>query len=580
MLDDFDYTEDTTNTGPRSYAQDFKNASMTQTCKQCSAGFEITDSDLAFYEKVSPEFNGKKELIPPPTLCPSCRQQNRFAFRNERCLYHRKCDLTGKQIISIYSADKPYIVYEQNAWWSDQYDPLQYGREFDFSRPFFEQFNELNLAVPKIAIQNANSENSEYTNYSAKNKNCYLVVGGLGAEDCLYGYRIFYSSDCVDCYDLFKCQRCYECIESSDLFQSVGCRNCHNSSDLQFCENCNGCTQCFGCINLRNKSFQVFNEQLTQEEYRARMEEIRLGTFPGLQEKIAALHQKAPHRFATILQCEDSTGDQLLECRNCKNCYTFKHSQDCSECAVGENDRDCRDCNFSDDCELQYFSSNLQDNYHIAFCMLTWYVKDCFYCMNSFNSNHLFGCTGMKKQEYCILNKQYTKEGYEALLPKIIDHMKKTGEWGQFFPASLSAFGYNETIAQEYFPLSQAEVLQKGWKWHHEEVAVANYLGAKVEVPLPIADVSDDITKQILTCDVTKRPYKIIPQELVFYRDMNLPIPHKCPDQRHKERMARANPRRLWSRQCANCQKPIETTYATDRPEVVYCEECYLSTVY
>jgi hypothetical protein len=27
-------------------------------------------------------------------------------------------------------------------------------------------------------------------------------------------------------------------------------------------------------------------------------------------------------------------------------------------------------------------------------------------------------------KEYCILNKQYTKEEYEILVPKIIEHMK------------------------------------------------------------------------------------------------------------------------------------------------------------
>jgi len=31
--------------------------------------------------------------------------------------------------------------------------------------------------------------------------------------------------------------------------------------------------------------------------------------------------------------------------------------------------------------------------------------------------------------KYCILNKQYSKEEYEELVPKIIEHMQKTGEW-------------------------------------------------------------------------------------------------------------------------------------------------------
>lgn len=146
---------------------------MQKNCRQCDVVFDISDVDLAFYEKVSPVFNGKKELIPPPILCPPCREQQRMLFRNEWSFYHRSCDLTGKLMLSIYSPDKPYTVYEQSVWWSDQFDPLAYGREFDFTRPFFEQWQELSLAVPRASIHNAQSENSEYTNYSNSNKNCY-----------------------------------------------------------------------------------------------------------------------------------------------------------------------------------------------------------------------------------------------------------------------------------------------------------------------------------------------------------------------------------------------------------------------
>ncbi|TSC60662.1 MAG: Uncharacterized protein Greene041662_148 [Candidatus Peregrinibacteria bacterium Greene0416_62] len=86
---------------------------MNQICSQCSAKFEIAQADLAFLDKVSPLFGGKKYTIPSPKLCPDCRQQRRLAFRNERHLYHRKCDKTGRQIISVYSPDKPFPVYEQ-----------------------------------------------------------------------------------------------------------------------------------------------------------------------------------------------------------------------------------------------------------------------------------------------------------------------------------------------------------------------------------------------------------------------------------------------------------------------------------
>jgi hypothetical protein len=130
---------------------------------------------MEFYEKVSPSFGGEKYMIPPPTLCPDCRQQRRLAFRNERKLYKRKCDATKKEIVSIYSPDKPYTVYNQEYWWSDAWDPLSYGRGFDFSRGAMEQMDELIRNVPKMSISVEKQENSEYTNYAGWNKDCYLL---------------------------------------------------------------------------------------------------------------------------------------------------------------------------------------------------------------------------------------------------------------------------------------------------------------------------------------------------------------------------------------------------------------------
>jgi Zn ribbon nucleic-acid-binding protein len=94
-------------------------------CKKCSNKFNITDKDLEFFNKISPEFSQKKYQIPSPTFCPNCRIQRKLTFRNERNLYKRTCDLTNKSIISIFSPDKKYIVYNSNDWWEDSWDPIE-----------------------------------------------------------------------------------------------------------------------------------------------------------------------------------------------------------------------------------------------------------------------------------------------------------------------------------------------------------------------------------------------------------------------------------------------------------------------
>jgi hypothetical protein len=183
---------------------------------------------------------------------------------------------------------------------------------------------------------------------------------------------------------------------------------------------------------------------------------------------------------------------------------------------------------------------------------------------------------------YCILNKQYSKEAYETLMPRIIAHMQKTGEWGEFFPASCRPFAYNESLAQVYFPLSREEVLKRGWKWHEEPLEplrVSRIIKGK-DLPDTIDDIPDDILNWAIECDVTGKPFRIIRQELEFYRSMRLPVPRLHPDERHRRRMALRNPRKLWNRTCGKCQGPIMTSYAPERPEIVYCEKCYLASVY
>ena len=156
---------------------------QTKSCLHCQVLFDITQADLDFYNKISPTFAGEKFAIPTPTLCSDCRQRRRLSFRNERRLYKRKCDASGKDIISIYAPKEvplggrpgsDYVVYDQKIWWSDDRDPMKYGRDFDFTKSFTEQFGELMRVVPFASQFNTESNNSEYNNHAGYLKNCYL----------------------------------------------------------------------------------------------------------------------------------------------------------------------------------------------------------------------------------------------------------------------------------------------------------------------------------------------------------------------------------------------------------------------
>ena len=222
------------------------------------------------------------------------------------------------------------------------------------------------------------------------------------------------------------------------------------------------------------------------------------------------------------------------------------------------------------------------------------------------NSNHLFGCIGLRKKQYCILNKQYTKEEYEELLPKIIENLQKCLMLIQMekillrriFCSRFKSFAYNETVAQEYLPLSQSEAESQGYKWKEPEDR--NYI---VEIkpeklPISISTTSENIIGKVIGCQHKEQythqctlAFKITDSELQFYKKMNLPLPNKCPNCRHAERFVKHNPLKLWHRQCmcskenhynhkGKCDIEFETSYSPDRPEIVYCEKCYQQEVY
>lgn len=549
-------------------------------CVNCKTQFEVHERDREFYKKISPVFAGKKFEIPEPTLCPLCRQQRRFAFRNERHLYRRKCNGSGKEIISIYPQESPYKVYAQDVWWEGNWDATDYGREYDFSKSFTEQYAALMLDVPRVALLNMNSTNSDYCNFTGDVKNSYLIFGSVYSEDCYYGSP-YYSKNCVDTLVLRECELCYECIDCRKLYNCMYCQDSTTSNDLLFCFDVRGSSECIGCVGLRSKQYHIFNKPYSKEEYFEYKKKIDLCNpehLKMLQEKLNQLKRTLPHRAMVSLQSESVSGSHIFNSKNTFESFFADRCEDVSYSAQVVDLKDCYDNNYTEENELCYEYLGMygaQQTYFSLFCRQT---NNVFYSDFLVNCQNVFGCTNLRNKQYCILNKQYTKEEYEELVPLIIQKMKETIEWGEFFPMSISPFAYNETVAQEYFPLSQLQIEACGSKFREEDQR--EFQPQRITIPLNILEVKDDICYEVLACEVTGKNYRIVPQELEFYRRMHLPIPRKHPDQRHVERIEKRNPRKLVDRICDKCQQKILTSVSEDSGYTVYCEECYLEVIY
>lgn len=552
---------------------------MQQCCSSCNGSFEITSDDnrfLAMFE------------VPAPAMCPSCRLQRRLCERNTRSLYYRKCDLSGKQIVSQYNTDQSFPVYEVSEWISDKWDALSYGRLVDFSRPFFPQFQELLNIVPHMSLFNTpgTMENSEYNNATGYLKNCYLLCESDICEDSFYSNLLKNAKDVVDCSVCYTCEQCYECIDCTNchsLFWSQDCKQC---SDSYFLQNCQSCKDCIGCINQRNKQYMIANVQYSKEDYLQHKKLSKLDTRMGaeqVRESSEAFFRTQPYRALNIEQCENATGDRLFHCKNAYECFDCQDLEDCRYCErLSLHCKTCMDFNsWGQNSELVYQCSACGDRtYNSKFCSTCITVTNAEYCFECLHCRDIFGCIGLKQKQYCIFNVQYSEEEYHALRKKLIAHMKETKEYGEYFPMKLCAFAYNESFAPDLFPMTKEEVLSRGWRWYEEQKNNKHYMGPSVELPETIQETSDDICKQILCCKATAKPYKIIPQELKFYRSMNIPVPALCPDERHRRRTTKRTPYTLIQRTCGKCGQVTSSTYSEETAHTVYCESCYLETVY
>ncbi|MFA5076347.1 MAG: hypothetical protein WC480_02940 [Patescibacteria group bacterium] len=548
-------------------------------CRQCKNSFEYHQSDLLFYKKID---------VPSPLDCPDCRHRQRSVWRNSCKLYQRRCDLCKKNIVSVFSADKPYLVYCHDCWFSDKWDGTSYSRDFDFSRPFFSQFEELVLAAPQLAINNVNSVNSEYTHHASRNKNCYLQFeGSTECEDCYYGWASFRSKDCIDVVFCYDSELCYECCDIENCYDcsftdySRGCHDCY------FCYDCVGCTNCFGCVNLRNVKNYLWNKPASPEEI-SRIKEglAAFSAAADIRKKFIDIKALAVVAPAHSFKITNSTGDYIRYCKNSHDIYDLYNVEDCGYVINGESIKDAYDCSGygGTPSELAYQCiSTGRGSYGTFFDSLTWESRNVWYSHCIFTCQEIFGCASLHRKKYCLFNKQYNEDEYTELKDKIVKHMKQTGEWGEFFPYQLSLFGYNESRSQLDLPLTKEQALKFGAKWKEEDSgAFGRETASWDRVPESIKEIREDISSEILTCSQCSRNYKILKPEFNFYQRQSIALPRSCPDCRLERRLNSRNPKRLWRRQCMHegCQNEFETTYAPDRPEKVYCQECYQKEIY
>lgn len=495
---------------------------------------------LEFSARISPVIGGKKYFIPAPKLAPDLRKQRRLAFRNENVLYKSKSSLSGKSIISFLHPDSPFIVYSHDEWWSDDWDSSDYAVNYDFSRGFFEQFYSLSLKVPRAPLVNNKAENSPYCNFADGNKNCHMCTSANWNEDSYFCFCLVKCKDAVDCTWCLDSEIMYECTDCLNCYNLRFSEHCNNSSESAFLYDCIGVKNSIFCAGLRNSEYHIFNKPVSKEQFKKTFDYYFFGSHKRLMEAkklyddfIGGIKDL---RKEFNVSSENVFGNNIFNSRNIFDGNDVFDSEDSCYLNDGLNAKDCRDVCFFDGTELCYESTSLI-GYGYRFTNFCRDSMNLFYCDSCYGCKDCFGCIGLRNKQHCVFNKRFKKDDYENLVAGIISAMCRDGEWGEFFPVKYSLFAYSETLANVYYPLTEAEVIGRGWRGRQTEVK--NNLAFNHVIPDLISDVGTDFCDKILECEVSGKNYKLILPEFKFYKRFYLPIPRKSPEERARERMSR-----------------------------------------
>lgn len=502
-------------------------------CKDSGDIFDHHPEEIQFYQNMG---------VPPPSRSPIERQRRRISFRNFRNLYKRNCDATGKPLISMYRKNVPFPVYDKNYWWSDNWSPFDFGKDINFNKPFFEQYKDLSDKVPRYHIINIQSENCLYANAAMQSKNCYLVFGCVRNEDCQIGHIVWECKDCIDCtyaYQSTHCTNSIDIVECYDVHYSHEATGCTNS---YFLYDCIGCKNCFGGVGLRFAEYCFFNEQCSKEEYERRINSIlplSRDAVTNMMQWVSATKESINSHQLFGKHIENCSGNHIYEGKNLYKAYDAKRCEDSRYIFTGmdiTNSQDisftggparfCYECLTLINCERVMFSqvvSNLYNSQYCEFCS---------------TGGELFGCNGIRNANHVILNKAYSKHEYESLKVKLILHMKETGEWGEFFPMSISPFYYEETAAGDNMPISHEEVLMRDGLTNSR----TNTHKAS-NAPIPPEQPTLDLVGKVFRCKLTSKEFKFEHHEVSVLINSKLPLPEISPEARYLHRQGVKFPR-------------------------------------
>src|SRR3989344_8393847 len=125
----------------------------------------------------------------------------------------------------------------------------------------------------------------------------------------------------------------------------------------------------------------------------------------------------------------------------------------------------------------------------------------------------------------------------------------------------MSSGPYNLSSAFLYFPNTKKEdILKLGGYWQEIDESYLEGMPTS-ELPDAIKDVPDDIITKALICPETGWRFNIAQNELIFYRENNIPLPREHFDVRTKNSLKYLTVLQSYPYKCIYCGNDIMAYY-------------------
>jgi len=292
---------------------------------------------------------------------------------------------------------------------------------------FFTELQKLIDSYPKVPSNIVSSENCEYGNKLFFSKNLSYCFDDAHCTDGLFVYDSYMSPSCVDCDYCIESELCYESVDAFKCFNSSYLENCGSVRDSMYSYNCINCHDVFGCVNLQNKSFCIFNRQVSEAEYRKILP--RYAGWPA--EKVLAMVRELKQRFPLTQTNEAHNenspyGNYVYFSKNCYMSFDAGHNEESGYLYDSFYNKTCFDTTYAaQNNQLSYEVVDSGDVFNCNYAVYSTTCHDSSYIFNCSNVKDSLGCVSLSNKQYCILNRQLTKEHYEIVKAEIFSQLEK-----------------------------------------------------------------------------------------------------------------------------------------------------------